>query len=153
MAKYRKKPVVVDAIQYHPGYGSHARLDDFAGRENVVYDRLGNAFIKTLEGDMKISLGDYVIKGIQGEFYPCKPDIFEATYEIFRQEDSELINPNDYDVVFCVDGQKGRLFEYGEDTTGFVKEVRLSLVAGSRAELTVRRGVASKDVIERLENE
>ena len=89
MAKYRKKPVVVDAIQHHPGYGSSARLVDFIGKENVVFDDLGDAFIKTLEGDMRISLGDYVIKGVQGEFYPCKPDIFKATYEIVHADTAE----------------------------------------------------------------
>lgn len=66
---------------------------------------------------------------------------------------SELINPNDYDVVICVDGQTGRLFEYGKETTKYLKKVELSHEAGNCAELTVKRHVASKDVMEHLENE
>ncbi|GGB26780.1 hypothetical protein GCM10011409_00110 [Lentibacillus populi] len=65
----------------------------------------------------------------------------------------KLINPKDYDVVICVDGQTGRLFEYGKETTKYVKKIELSHEAGKRAELTVKRHVASKDVIEYLENE
>lgn len=42
----------------------------------------GSLMIRTLEGDMRVSAGDYVIRGVQGEFYPCKPDIFEQTYEL-----------------------------------------------------------------------
>lgn len=59
---------------------------------------------------------------------------------------SKLINPNDYDVVICVKGNGGRLFEYGEETTEYLQEVKLSHEAGSRAELTVKRHVVSKDV-------
>ena len=56
-------------------------LIEFAG--DAVYLNIAEAvvFIRTLEGDMKISNGDYIIKGVNGEFYPCKPDIFEKTYE------------------------------------------------------------------------
>ncbi len=56
--KYRKKPVVIDAVQVDTEH-----------------------FIETLEGTMKASPGDWIITGVQGERYPCKPDIFEATYE------------------------------------------------------------------------
>ena len=78
--KYRKKPVVIEAIQAKWG-SSIAELIHFAGKENLVRDKEGQLYIKTLEGNMKITLNDYIIKGVQGEFYPCKPDIFEATYE------------------------------------------------------------------------
>ena len=77
------KPVIIDAVQYN---GSNFReILDFCQDsayykdEHPVYD--GILMIKTLEGDMKVSINDYVIKGIKGEFYPCKPDIFEKTYE------------------------------------------------------------------------
>ena len=74
--KYRKKPVEVEAIQWD---GTMLELVGFAG-ENVLVTP-NYVYIRTLEGDMRLSQGDYIIKGIQGEFYSCKPDIFHATYE------------------------------------------------------------------------
>ena len=85
MAKFRKKPVVIDAVQYD---GNFRSLDCFSinevGHFIVSIDSEGNNCIKipTLEGEMIASIGDYIIRGVQGEFYPCKPDIFEMTYEI-----------------------------------------------------------------------
>ena len=76
--KYRKKPVVVEAIQYD---GFHTgQLNDFCV-DKIVEPVEGSPFIRTLEGNMTISKGDYVIKGVNGEFYPCKPEIFLKTYE------------------------------------------------------------------------
>lgn len=74
--QYRKKPVVIDAVEYT---GSFDELAKFAG-ESVSYGRNGPE-IKTLEGTMIVSMGDFVIKGIAGEIYPCKPDIFHGSYE------------------------------------------------------------------------
>lgn len=74
--KYRKKPVVIEAIQYVPG--NEKRLSEWD--ESIHVNRLGLE-IDTLEGVMTASYGDFIIKGVQGEFYPCKPDIFGATYE------------------------------------------------------------------------
>ena len=77
--KYRKKPVVIEAVQFN-GRNS-ADIHEFCGdkvREPVGKDYLE---IKTLEGIHIASTGDYIIKGVNGEFYPCKPDIFEKTYE------------------------------------------------------------------------
>jgi hypothetical protein len=77
--KFRKKPVVIEAIQYE---GTVQDVVDFVGLFNTEMNKeMTKLYIKTLEGDMLVSHGDYVIKGVQGEFYPCKPDIFEATYE------------------------------------------------------------------------
>lgn len=87
--KYRKKPIVIEAVQFN-----RINLNEvlnFAGKTIVEYGcaRTPNAkaycIIKTLEGEMKATEGDYIIKGVQGEFYPCKPDIFEATYEEVRE--------------------------------------------------------------------
>ena len=81
--KYRKKPVIIEAIQWT---GLNLKeVEDFVGSD-LEYNILSTGThiaikIKTLEGDMKCSKDDYVIKGVKGEFYPCKPDIFEATYE------------------------------------------------------------------------
>ncbi|KUP22405.1 hypothetical protein AWJ19_27695 [Paenibacillus sp. DMB5] len=75
--KYRKKPVVIEAWQNADDTGWPDWLDDAdAGREPG-----GVILINTLEGVMRADLGDWIIRGIKGEVYPCKPDIFEATYE------------------------------------------------------------------------
>lgn len=95
--KYRKKPVVIEAIQLK--VDNFDVVCDFMGRTPVPkhnpdfgVDEHGNTnepylgvYIDTLEGKMLASYGDYIIKGVNGEFYPCKPDIFEKTY---KQDDS-----------------------------------------------------------------
>ena len=82
-AKYRKKPVEVEAIRWD---GTLLELTAFAGEHVLVAP--GEIFIKTLEGNMKLSQGDYVIKGVNGEFYPCKSDIFHKTYERVENSDN-----------------------------------------------------------------
>ena len=75
--KYRKKPVVIEAMQW-----TNNNLDEvleFAYERSIVVN--GELFLETLEGRMKANVGDFLIKGIKGEVYPCKPDIFEQTYE------------------------------------------------------------------------
>lgn len=93
MAQYRKKPVVVEAVQLtkrniieaysfvfdKPDLSDNVASDKWDEYE-VIVKRYG-MIIPTLEGDMKASIGDYIIKGVKGEYYPCKPDIFEMTYE------------------------------------------------------------------------
>ena len=96
MAKYRKKPVVIEAMQW-TGHNAE-ELKKYFGetfversevRGNYEYDKENLKFyfkdyiltIKTLEGNMLASKGDYIIRGVDGEYYPCKPDIFEKTYE------------------------------------------------------------------------
>jgi len=103
MPKYRKKPVVIDAVQFKLvkeipcKFGTAKEYNDdeianFIG--NIVRtvtepngEPEGHTYfeIETLEGTMKASLGDYIIKDVKGEFYPCKPDIFEQTYELVEQ--------------------------------------------------------------------
>lgn len=79
--KYRKKPVEVEAIQ-HFGKYSHDQITEWAGYSVIGEMNEDEEFIiHTLEGDMIAKIGDYIIKGVNGEFYPCKPDIFEKTYE------------------------------------------------------------------------
>lgn len=81
MTKFRKKPVVIEAVQITNSTfdAPHPNDEHVPG---VIYDpRRKIAFIRTLEGTMQANLGDWIIKGVKGEFYPCKPDIFEATYE------------------------------------------------------------------------
>ena len=86
--KYRKKPVVIDALLY---VGSPKVLAEwmykFDSKVSFFYDEDRNLCINTLEdGDRKqakhiADIGDYIIRGVKGEYYPCKPDVFEATYE------------------------------------------------------------------------
>lgn len=80
MAKFRKRPVVVEAVQYLAGMqdGRFAR-DVIDGR--VRYPEDGTMLIRTLEGVMSAQPGDWIIRGVKGELYPCKPDVFAATYE------------------------------------------------------------------------
>jgi len=77
MAKYRKLPVEIEAIQFTGNNMPELELFVPVGR----YHDDETFSIITLEGEMHVSVDDYVIKGVKGEFYPCKPDIFEATYE------------------------------------------------------------------------
>ena len=88
MPKYRKKPVVIEAVRFvEPSQGAEvARWCGGRFKSEVKpsdhTDVSHSILIPTLEGIMTASLGDYIIRGVQGEFYPCKPDIFEATYEL-----------------------------------------------------------------------
>lgn len=76
MGSYRKRPVVIEAVQYAPNM---ERLPD--GVEEVYDGAYTTAHIQTLEGKMIVSPGDWIITGVNGERYPCKPDIFAMTYE------------------------------------------------------------------------
>ena len=92
--KYRKKPVVIDAFQLwkegediSDSFHKWCKEVSFKNGEDW-WVSLGDGrtiTIPTLEGDMTAQPGDYIIKGIAGEFYPCKPDIFEATYELVEE--------------------------------------------------------------------
>lgn len=75
--KFRKKPVVIEAIQLTP-FNLEA-IEEFVGGD--LANTSGGVVIATLEGAMHASVGDWIIRGVQGEFYPCKPDVFEQTYE------------------------------------------------------------------------
>lgn len=86
MPKFRKKPVVIEAVQFVDNYsadeimkwaGDVVDMDDYEPSDSQCYV-LG---VKTLEGYMLAQRGWWIIKGVKGEFYPCAPDIFEATYE------------------------------------------------------------------------
>lgn len=87
--KYRKKPVVIEAVLWDgnsdtanlfigESYGTDWKYAEEKEPEGNIG---GDLIIPTLEGEMLCRLGDYIIKGVKGEFYPCKPDIFTATYE------------------------------------------------------------------------
>ena len=84
MPIYRKKPVEIKAMQFTGTFQNYKALTDW-----IIFDidddrtdsRITALYIRTLEGTMIATPGDYIIRGIQGEYYPCKPDIFRATYE------------------------------------------------------------------------
>lgn len=95
--KYRKLPVEIEAIQLTTE--NFDKICDFIGTtpiqqlnkerektKNYSLCSYSGIYIKTLEGDMLANINDYIIKGINGEFYPCKPDIFEKTYEEVEEE-------------------------------------------------------------------
>ncbi len=79
---YRKKPVVIEAVLYDGEFPLDFLGDDEHVRKSPDGD--GSLVIYTLEGAMKASVGDWIIRGVKGELYPCKPDIFAATYEAVR---------------------------------------------------------------------
>ena len=77
---FRKKPIVIEAIQFRAGEQDGAfAADVIVG--NVRYTSDDTMLIRTLEGTMEARSGDWIIRGVRGELYPCKPDIFAKTYE------------------------------------------------------------------------
>lgn len=94
--KYRKKPVVIDAILWNATTKAWNEIQEM-GCTNIIPGEMGTKSfsIRTLEGTMRADFGDWIIKGINGEFYPCKPDIFEKTY----QPESESTSPVEQDAV------------------------------------------------------
>jgi hypothetical protein len=80
MSKFRKKPVVIEAMQLPLNAEKLALLTVWNGGQEIELRRDG-IVIATLEGEMLAGKGDWIIKGVKGELYPCKPDIFAATYE------------------------------------------------------------------------
>lgn len=85
--KFRKKPVVIEAVQFLPNNSSTDQIMALAasGTRQVDIERTADGhyrmYIQTLEGRMEASIGDWIIRGVSGELYPCKPDIFMVTYE------------------------------------------------------------------------
>lgn len=86
MVQYRKKPVVIEAIQFTGTADNLADIERFCEGDAEWQARGKELVIATLEGPLRASLDDWIIRGIKGEFYPCKPDIFEATYEKVEKE-------------------------------------------------------------------
>ena len=89
MPKYRKKPIVIEAEHFTDRtkdrvfrWASEIQMNVYPSRDNGGNPTL---LIPTLEGEMTASLGDYIIKGVNGELYPCKPNIFVKTYELVEQ--------------------------------------------------------------------
>lgn len=79
--KFRKRPVVIEAVQWTGTKDSANEILAFARTNAMWHFNQNTMSIATLEGTMLASIGDWVIRGVNNEFYPCKPDIFEKTYE------------------------------------------------------------------------
>ena len=98
MTRYRKKPIEVEAIQYTGDNGQeiadfmHVPVPELQTHVDAVlrtdgdYRKYNHIYINTPEGTITANCGDYIIKGVKGEFYPCKPDIFDETYEVIEGE-------------------------------------------------------------------
>ena len=80
--KFRKKPVVIEAVQWNGD--NVTEMSNFA-KINLIFKENNKLAIRTLEGEMEANVGDWIIKGVKGEFYPCKPDIFVETYEEVKE--------------------------------------------------------------------
>ena len=98
MTKYRKKPVVIEAVQFTRS--NHREILDFTKGTAASIPGQHQMIIPTREGDLWADVGDWIIKGVQGEFYPVKPDIFEETYELVVSDQNHTCGPYiDVDVV------------------------------------------------------
>lgn len=95
--KYIKRPVVVEAIQWDGT--NFDEIKAFAGENIMKLPEFSALKVFTLEGPMIASHGDYIIKGIKGEFYPCKPDVFRATYDDYYSEEDEACDDEDCEGV------------------------------------------------------
>lgn len=86
---YIKKPVEIQAVQWTgDNFGEIQEFRSLSDNPNAMYVLANNEIvISTRESDMLASVGDFIIRGIKGEYFPCKPDIFEATYEEVKKED------------------------------------------------------------------
>lgn len=94
--KYRKRPVVIEAFRLEQRFGWPDWFHDAVSRNDIITHGLGKfgsgpvyCEIKTLEGVMVANEGDWIIRGVKGEIYPCKNDIFEKTYEPANDDEKE----------------------------------------------------------------
>lgn len=97
--KFRKKTVIIDAIQFTGTKENYAELAKFC--PNIGFLPADTLLIKTLEGNRLANVGDWIIRGILGEFYPCKPDIFAQTYELL--EGTSLVCEPESVLALCRD--------------------------------------------------
>ena len=86
--KFRKKPITISAMQWDGTVESIDKINSRFGQDVKYYDDEDGVYVSclTLEGELTVSPNDWIIKGIKGEVYPCKPDIFSATYEPAEEE-------------------------------------------------------------------
>ena len=82
--KYKKKPVIIEACVWD-GTNKEELISFSKGAVSFLPVQRTHCYVKTLEGTMEANVGDYIICGVNGEFYPCKPDIFQKTYEVIKK--------------------------------------------------------------------
>lgn len=143
MRKYRKKPVVIEAVQW-TGLNLE-EIKAFVGKD-LQYDIIDTAWevgkgaphvnmkIHTLEGDHECTKGDFIIKGINGEFYPCKPDIFEKTYE-YDGKDSTGKTTNADAIRSMSDEEMAEIIMCPYDTAGKPADIMPCVKDGNIQEL------------------
>ena len=83
--KFRKKPVVIEAVQFTRPFSNATQFCPSLRLIRGDYNRVEFGIVPTLEGDHRADIGDWIIQGVKGEFYPCKPDVFEMTYEALME--------------------------------------------------------------------
>lgn len=84
--KFKKKPIVIEAVEWK-GEIEDMTIREFIRDSHTFTNERKSLIINTLEGEMEALVGDFIIKGVKGEIYPCKPDIFWQTYEEIKEED------------------------------------------------------------------
>lgn len=101
MTLYRKKPVVIEAKQWNGENADEIQTFLFDGNQHAAHGWVKGQYVEigTLEGLMVASIGDWIIKGLAGEFYPCKPEIFAATYDEVPQAPSSTLPPHQQRVL------------------------------------------------------
>lgn len=132
MKKYVKKPIVIEAIQWWGA--NYVEMSNFCDKCYVAH---GELTIQTLEGTLKAEIGDFIIKGIKGEFYPCKEDIFNLTYDLVEENKNPLFQKslhnttsngakkNVKDIKFWGDGDTFKLIsKASSEIEGFMKSTK-----------------------------
>lgn len=164
MAKYVKRPVTVDAVKWEGDW----IVDGIDEAPDWVHERLaagvlyfkdqGDLYVRTLEGDMRVEVGDYLVRGVRGELYPVKPDIFEETYEEVGDLNGYTVSINgpgtcatiacdQYMAVAAVDDGAGNLkFKCASKADGMVAAVMMTELA-----VMAHNSLVRDDVVDYIE--
>lgn len=136
MSKYVKKPVVIDAVKW-TGESNQADSPEWmvAAIKNgdIFFQRSGGNYwmnIRTLEGTMMALPGDYIIKGIKGELYPCKPDIFDLTYEAVTKVQPALLSDEELEILGALNIQEGKCDCHEKSQIEARKAIRRGAILG-----------------------
>lgn len=140
MPKFRKKPVVIEAVQWTGG--DVQPIVEFTGQP--VSFSGDTPRIQTSEGAMGVSPGDWVIRGVKGELYPCKPDIFALTYDPSGDEPYETPEAKLVDLGNLLDEANGILIESGSELTKLGQEAEM--LASTVEDLQARYHAVSEKI-------
>lgn len=128
--RYRKKPILIEAIQWDGSYESQGQIVTWSkGAVSGWFDGAYHLVVETLEGTMRAEVGDWIIRGVQGEFYPCKPDIFEATYSKVL-DDGEQQTLDEEALEEWIDGYERRGYDYHDMSASEAWEAALEWERG-----------------------